>query len=121
MQVIPRKDLPRIYTMCLPVKDRDGRSADPAEGEGELSLSSGLQDLEVRFPVFFTSFSWLVLGCIYIAEIGTRRSCIRFSVCVKVNCPILRPKLGTLLGSCSFRFFLEKTAWLPRRSLEDLD
>lgn len=47
-QVIPRKDLPRIYTMCLPVKDRDGGTANPAESEGELSLSSGLHDLEVR-------------------------------------------------------------------------
>ena len=33
--------------MCLPVKDRYGGKGDPAEGEGELSLSSGLQDLEV--------------------------------------------------------------------------
>lgn len=48
-QVIPRKDLPRIYTMCLPVKDRDGGFyAQDDLGEGDLSLSSGLQDLEVR-------------------------------------------------------------------------
>ena len=48
-QVIPRKDLPRIYTMCLPVKDRDGGFyAKDDLGEGDLSLSSGLQDLEVR-------------------------------------------------------------------------
>eukprot|EP00903_Cladosiphon_okamuranus_P016662 g15365.t1 len=45
-KVIPRKDLPRIYTMCLPVKDRGGGTDGQAEGEGELSLSSGLQDLE---------------------------------------------------------------------------
>lgn len=53
-QVIPRKDLPRIYTMCLPVKDRGGGAADLAEGdgEGELSLSSGLQDLEVSLGSF---------------------------------------------------------------------
>ncbi|CAM9166419.1 unnamed protein product [Ectocarpus sp. 12 AP-2014] len=42
-KVIPRKDLPRIYTMCLPVKSRDGGAG---EGEAELSLSSGLHDLE---------------------------------------------------------------------------
>ncbi|CAB1117285.1 unnamed protein product [Ectocarpus sp. CCAP 1310/34] len=42
-KVIPRKDLPRIYTMCLPVKSRDGGAG---EGEVELSLSSGLHDLE---------------------------------------------------------------------------
>lgn len=48
-QVIPRKDLPRIYTMCLPVKDRDGGvGATSDQEEAELSLSSGLQDLEVR-------------------------------------------------------------------------
>lgn len=48
-QVIPRKDLPRIYTMCLPVKDRDGGFyAKDDLGEGDLSLSTGLQDLEVR-------------------------------------------------------------------------
>lgn len=47
-QVIPRKDLPRIYTMCLPVNDRDrGFYAKDDVGEGDLSLSSGLQDLEV--------------------------------------------------------------------------
>lgn len=51
-QVIPRKDLPRIYTMCLPVKDKDGGvDVTGEDGEGGLSLSSGLQDLEVRaFP-----------------------------------------------------------------------
>ena len=34
--------------MCLPVKDRDGGFfAKDDLGEGDLSLSSGLQDLEV--------------------------------------------------------------------------
>ena len=37
--------------MCLPVKDRDGGTADLAESEGELSLSSGLQDLEVSLSL----------------------------------------------------------------------
>ncbi|CAM9152730.1 unnamed protein product [Pylaiella littoralis] len=47
-KVIPRKDLPRIYTMCLPVKDRNGNvgTASDTGEEAELSLSSGLQDLE---------------------------------------------------------------------------
>ncbi|CAM9447207.1 unnamed protein product [Choristocarpus tenellus] len=42
-KVIPRKDLPRIYTMCIPVQDKrlDGEERDNAS----LS-SSGLQDLE---------------------------------------------------------------------------
>lgn len=43
--------------MCLPVKSRDGGTADLAKGEGELSLSSGLQDLEVSLslPVLLSS------------------------------------------------------------------
>ncbi|CAM9203809.1 unnamed protein product [Hapterophycus canaliculatus] len=47
-KVIPRKDLPRIYTMCLPVKERgsSGDAVADAAGDGELSLSSGLHDLE---------------------------------------------------------------------------
>lgn len=54
LQVIPRKDLPRIYTMCLPVKDRDGGFyAKDDLGEGDLSLSSGLQDLEVTTKYCF--------------------------------------------------------------------
>lgn len=51
--MIPRKDLPRIYTMCLPVKDRDGGiGATSDQEEAELSLSSGLQDLEVGSATF---------------------------------------------------------------------
>lgn len=35
--------------MCLPVKNRDGGVDVTGDaGEGDLSLSSGLQDLEVR-------------------------------------------------------------------------
>ncbi|CAM9157010.1 unnamed protein product [Sphacelaria rigidula] len=46
-KVIPRKDLPRIYTMCLPVKDR-GRGVDlTGQGSADVpALSSGLQDLQ---------------------------------------------------------------------------
>ncbi|CAM9610413.1 unnamed protein product [Ascophyllum nodosum] len=46
-KVILRKDLPRIYTMCLPVTDKNGAVDVTGDlGEGHLSLSSGLQDLE---------------------------------------------------------------------------
>lgn len=48
--------------MCLPVKDRDGGNPDLVEGEGELSLSSGLQDLEVSpdlLLLFFCFCRWL--------------------------------------------------------------
>ena len=36
-KVIPRKDLPRIYTMCLPVKNKDGSDT--------TRLTEGLKDL----------------------------------------------------------------------------
>ncbi|CAM9576179.1 unnamed protein product, partial [Phaeothamnion confervicola] len=44
-KVIPRKDLPRIYTMCLPVKDRYRWQGYDAQHHVE-ALGKGLQDLE---------------------------------------------------------------------------
>lgn len=67
--------------MCLPVKDRNGGTADRAEGEGEgeLSLSSGLQDLEVSVGVFlfllhFFRFlpRWLPRRCKLATDEGVR-------------------------------------------------
>ncbi|CAM9136168.1 unnamed protein product [Discosporangium mesarthrocarpum] len=47
-KVIPRKDLPRIYTMCLPLQDRNGDVGSIDEKKnGGLSPTSGLQDLEL--------------------------------------------------------------------------
>lgn len=45
VQVIPRKDLPRIYTMCLPSAYRGRGSPNDETPEGE-SLGSGIADLE---------------------------------------------------------------------------
>lgn len=45
IQVIPRKDLPRIYTMCLPPSYRSKGSPNDDTPEGE-SLGSGIADLE---------------------------------------------------------------------------
>lgn len=49
-KVIPRKDLPRIYTMCLPVSDGPDEtpSDDPSpEEDGDLPLGQGLADLRM--------------------------------------------------------------------------
>lgn len=41
--------------MCLPVKDREGDIGAAADiGDAELSLSSGLQDLEVSARALFS-------------------------------------------------------------------
>lgn len=79
-QVIPRKDLPRIYTMCLPVKNRDGGIGAAADtGEGELSLSSGLQDLEVN-PILLVVLVDLSQG-LCVCSTGARFQLkLRFSV-----------------------------------------
>ena len=45
VQVIPRKDLPRIYTMCLPPSYQASSSGDQGADETH-TLGQGLADLE---------------------------------------------------------------------------
>lgn len=45
--MIPRKDLPRIYTMCLPVQYQKRNATDLQQSNDEASsLGQGLADLE---------------------------------------------------------------------------
>lgn len=44
--MIPRKDLPRIYTMYLPVQYQKRNAVDGASPDESQSLGQGLQDLE---------------------------------------------------------------------------
>ena len=44
-KVIPRKDLPRIYTMCLPINSQTGAESSAEEGRKEQPIGNGLADL----------------------------------------------------------------------------
>ena len=44
-KVIPRKDLPRIFTMCLPVKKTSGAEGGEEDAYDTSSIASGLSDL----------------------------------------------------------------------------
>merc|ERR1719384_1099877 len=44
-KVIPRKDLPRIFTMCLPVKNPDGGGSGGNNNNNTSSIGAGLSDL----------------------------------------------------------------------------
>jgi hypothetical protein len=46
IQVIPKKDLPRIYTMCLPSPYRNKPSEEAMASGDDHSLGSGMADLE---------------------------------------------------------------------------